>query len=241
MGLADGLLPVRQRIARAAQAAGRAPESVQLLAVSKTKPAAAIRAAYALGQRDFGENYVQELAAKAEELADLSELRWHLIGHLQRNKARRVVELVSAIHSVDSLELVEELAKRAGAAAEQRARRFGESGLRIDVFVEVSIAGEAQKSGVSPAQLGALLDALERRPELRLRGLMCVPPASDEPASARPHFERLRRLRDEHGGSERLPELSMGMTADLEPAIEEGATWVRVGSAIFGARERKAS
>jgi pyridoxal phosphate enzyme (YggS family) len=218
---------VRERIASAALASARPAESITLIAVSKLQPAEAVREAYAAGQRDFGENYVQELVQKAEALADLPELRWHLIGHLQRNKAKQVAPLVTLVHTVDSVELGRELAKRRAAAA---------AGRKLPVLIEVSIAGEEQKHGVAPAGLAELCDGLEALPELTLRGLMCVPPFTEDPALARPHFEALRRLRDAHGGVERLPELSMGMTHDLEQAVAAGATLVRVGTAIFGAR-----
>jgi hypothetical protein len=225
-GVAAGLAAVRERLGRAAAASGRDPAAIQLVAVSKTHPSAAIREAYAAGQRDFGENYVQELLQKAEELKDLTELRWHLIGHLQRNKAKQVAELLALLHTVDTPELATELAKRLAAAPERR----------LPVLVEVSIAGEEQKHGVAPTQLAELLAAVEALPQLALRGLMCVPPLSDDPASARPYFDRLRELQAQHGGAARLPELSMGMTHDLEHAIAAGATLVRVGTAIFGAR-----
>lgn len=229
MSVAAALEQVRQRIHDAALTHGRDASTVKLVAVSKTHPAAAIREAYAAGQRDFGENYVQELVQKAQELADLPELRWHLIGHLQRNKARHVAPLVSLVHTVDSVELARELAKRfAGASPSARDR--------LDVLVEVSIAGELQKHGAPPTEVAALLDAIDALPELALRGLMCVPPLSEDAAAARPHFEALRQLRDQHGGAARLPELSMGMTHDLEHAIAAGATLVRVGTAIFGRR-----
>jgi pyridoxal phosphate enzyme (YggS family) len=229
VSVAAALAQVRQRIHDAALAHGRDASTVKLVAVSKTHPAAAIREAYAAGQRDFGENYVQELVQKAQELADLPELRWHLIGHLQRNKARHVVPLVSLVHTVDSVELARELAKRfAGASPSARER--------LDVLVEVSIAGELQKHGAPPAEVAALLDAIAALPELALRGLMCVPPLSEDAADARPHFEALRQLRDQLGGAARLPELSMGMTHDLEHAVAAGATLVRVGAAIFGRR-----
>jgi PLP dependent protein len=229
IGLA--LAQVRARVEAAAKASGRAPESVKLLAVSKTHPAAAVREAYAAGQRDFGENYVQELEQKAQELRDLADLRWHLIGHLQRNKARVVAPLVSLLHTVDSVELARELGKRREATG---------LGRPLEVLVEVSIAGEAQKHGVAPSELGALLDAVEALPALALRGLMCVPPLSEDAADSRPFFERLAELAAAHGGGARLPELSMGMTPDLEHAVAAGATWVRVGTAIFGARPAKA-
>lgn len=230
--IAARLGEIRARVERAAAVAGR-PGAVELVAVSKSQPASAIRAAYAAGQRHFGENYVQELAQKAAELADLAELRFHLIGHLQRNKARHVVKLAQAIHSVDGVALAEELGKRAqGLEIPEPRRAFGGDS-RLPVLCEVSIAGEAQKSGVAPGALGELLDAVERQPALRLVGLMAVPPLG---VDATPHFEALARLRDAHGGAARLPHLSMGMTADFEQAIAAGATLVRVGSAIFGER-----
>lgn len=230
MSIQAALSEVLGRIEAAARAAGREPQSVRLIAVSKTQPAEAVREAYAAGQRDFGENYVQELVQKAEALRDLPDLRWHLIGHLQRNKAKQVAGLVSMLHTVDSVELGRELAKRRAAAGLHEP---------LPVLVEVSIAGEEQKHGVAPSQLGELLDGLAAQPELRLRGLMCVPPFTADPAQARPHFDALLRLRDQHGGAQRLPELSMGMTHDLEHAVAAGATLVRVGTAIFGARAPK--
>ncbi len=215
----------------AALAAGRDPETVKLVAVSKTHPAEAVREAYAEGQRDFGENYVQELLQKAEALRDLPDLRWHLIGHLQRNKARQVAGLISMLHTVDTAELALELSKRVAGAA---------PGRRLEVLIEVSIAGEAQKHGAAPEELAELLAAIEALPTLSLRGLMCVPPLTEEPAGARPFFEQLASLRQQHGGAQRLPELSMGMTQDLEQAVAAGATLVRVGTAIFGRRPPKA-
>jgi pyridoxal phosphate enzyme (YggS family) len=230
VSIASALQEVRARIEAAARAAGREPTQVKLVAVSKTHPAEAVREAYAAGQRDFGENYVQELVQKAEALRDLSDLRWHLIGHLQRNKAKLVAPLVSLVHTVDSVELGRELAKRRAGAGKSE---------RLPVLVEVSIAGEEQKHGLAPTQLPELLDALEQLPELALRGLMCVPPLTEDAALSRPHFDALVRLRDQHGGVARLPELSMGMTHDLEHAVAAGATLVRVGTAIFGSRPPK--
>jgi pyridoxal phosphate enzyme (YggS family) len=227
VSIGSALAAVQGSIEAAARASGRDASSIRLVAVSKTHPASAIREAYAAGQRDFGENYVQELVQKAEELADLPELRWHLIGHLQRNKVKLVASLVSLLHTVDSLELARELAKRAPSAR------------RLEVLVEVSIAGEEQKHGVAAEELGALLDGIEACPELSLRGLMCVPPFTADPSDSRPHFERLRQLRDRYGGAQRLPELSMGMSHDLPHAVAAGATLVRVGTAIFGARPPK--
>jgi pyridoxal phosphate enzyme (YggS family) len=213
---------VRTRIAAAARSGGRDPSEVRLVAVSKTKDAASIRLAHAAGQRDFGENYAQELVKKAAELEDLRDLRWHFIGHLQRNKAKIVAPVASVVHTVDSARLAEELGKRAPQ--------------RLPVLVEVNVGAEDQKSGCREAVLGAVLDAVEKEPQLRLTGLMTVPPASDEPDASRRFFDELARLRDAHGGPRRLPDLSMGMSHDLEEAIRAGATIVRVGTAIFGAR-----
>jgi len=225
MTIAERLTQARERIARAAERAGRDPNTVRLVAVSKTHPASAIREAYEAGQRDFGENYAQELVRKAESLADLPDLRWHMIGHLQTNKARLVAPLVATVHTVDSPKLAVELGRRALAA-----------GRTINVLVEVNVARDAAKSGCSPDQLGDVLAALREQPALRTRGLMTIPPFTEDPEGARPYFAQLRELRDAHGGAEVLPELSMGMSHDVEVAVEEGATIVRIGTAIFGAR-----
>jgi PLP dependent protein len=240
VSVAAALNDVRARIHAAAVASGREPASVRLVAVSKTQPADAVREAYAAGQRDFGENYVQELMQKAEALRDLPDLRWHLIGHLQRNKARQVVSLVSLVHTVDTAELASELAKRFAGVAETAGAATDRAARRLEVLVEVSIAGEAQKHGAAPAELAKLLESIEALPALSLRGLMCVPPFTEDPADATPFFSELHRLRELHGGAPRLPELSMGMTHDLEAAVSAGATLVRVGTAIFGARPLKA-
>lgn len=233
----ERLRGVLERVERAAALAGR-PGGVRLLAVSKMQPIEALREAYAAGQRDFAENYVQELVRKAEALADCPDARFHLIGHLQRNKAKQAVRFASAIHSVDSLELVRELDKRLESTEIPSERRVFGDDARLPVFVEVSIAGEAQKSGTPPGELASVLEAVEGAARLRLVGLMCVPPLTEDPAASRPFFEALARVRDEHGGSARLPELSMGMTADFEHAIAAGATVVRVGTGIFGERSR---
>ena len=230
MTVAAGLESVRERIRRAATAVGRDPAEVRLVAVSKTKPASAIREAYAAGQRDFGENYAQELEEKAAELVELVDLRWHFIGHLQSNKARVVARVAHLVHTVDGPSLTRELGKRFAAASESR----GESGARLPVLVEVNVGGEAQKHGASPADLGEVLAAVDREPALLLRGLMTIPPSDLE--AARRAFEALASLRSGHGGAARLAELSMGMSDDLEIAVACGATLVRVGSAIFGAR-----
>lgn len=230
LSVADGLARVRDRIHRAATAVGREAADVRLVAVSKTKPSSSIREAYAAGQRDFGENYAQELGQKAEELADLIELRWHFIGHLQSNKARVVARAAHVVHTVDTPPLARELGKRFAAVSESR----GDDGARLPVLVEVNVGGEAQKHGASPSDLAAVLAAVDREPALVLRGLMTMPPSDLE--AARRAFEALSSLRNAHGGAARLPELSMGMSEDLEIAIASGSTLVRVGSAIFGAR-----
>jgi pyridoxal phosphate enzyme (YggS family) len=217
-GLRSRLEQVQARIAAAARRAGRDPASVRLIAVSKLQPAEAIRAAYELGQRDFGENYAQELRDKMELLADLPDIRWHAIGPLQSNKARYVAGR-ALVHTLDRPELARALLAR------HRPMRC---------LVAVNVAEEAQKSGVTPEALPSLLEEL-RLPDLELAGLMCIPPHGEEPEDARSWFRMLRELRDRHlpGG-----ELSMGMSEDLEVAIEEGATLVRVGTAIFGERPR---
>jgi PLP dependent protein len=223
--IAARLGDVRRQIEEAAARAGR-PGGVRLLAVSKTKPPEAIRAAYAAGQRDFGENYAQELAQKAAALGDLDGIVWHFIGRLQRNKAKQVVEVARSVHTVDRVELAEELGKRAAAR-----------GVSVDVLIEVSVSGEAQKGGCAPEDLGRVLDAVRKAPSLRAVGLMTIPPETPDAEGARPTFAALRALRDRHGGASELPELSMGMTHDFRVAIEEGSTIVRVGTAIFGARQ----
>ena len=222
--IAEALAGVRARIDRAAASVSRAPDTVRLVAVSKTKPASAVREAYEAGQRDFGENYAQELAEKAEALADLPDIRWHFIGHLQSNKAKLVAPIAHLVHTVDSASLVRELAKRV--------EKLGRDRLRV--LVEVNVGGEAQKHGAKPDDLPMLLEAVSAEPNLLLQGLMTIPPHDlDE---ARRAFEGLAALRERHGGAARLPELSMGMTDDLEVAVACGATMVRVGTAIFGAR-----
>lgn len=221
--IAERLAAVRARIAEATTRAGRPDGSVRLLAVSKTKSEAQIREAYAAGQRDFGENYAQELASKAMALADLKDLRWHMIGPLQRNKAKLVVPVAKVVHTVDRVELAEELSKRAAG-----------TGKTPQVLLEVNVAGEASKAGCTPEGAVGLAALVRGLPHLDLVGLMTIPPDTDDRELARPFFRRLRELRDALGGG--LSELSMGMSHDFEIAIEEGATIVRVGTAIFGAR-----
>jgi pyridoxal phosphate enzyme (YggS family) len=225
--IAENLRLVRQRIARSCDGAGRPAQSVTLLAVSKTFDATAVRLAFAAGQRDFGENYVQEALAKVDALADLrAELVWHLIGPLQSNKTRAVAEHFDWVHSVDRLKLAERLSA-------QRPSRLG----ALQICLQVNISGEASKSGLAPAEVSEVAQAVLRLPGLRLRGLMAIPePAADFEAQRVPH----RALRDLLLSLQReglaLDTLSMGMSADLEAAVAEGATLVRVGSAIFGER-----
>jgi len=203
---------------RAAAIRARVPAGVTLVAVSKTQPAEAIREAYAAGLRDFGENYAQEWRAKADALADLADLRWHFVGSLQTNKVKLLAGRVAYVHAVDRLELARELSKRWAAL-----------GKTVQVFLEVNTGGEETKGGCAPAEVEALAGAVRGLPGVELAGLMCIPPPEGDP---RPHFRTLRALRDRLG----LRELSMGMSGDWESAIEEGATMIRVGTAIFGAR-----
>ena len=215
----------RAHDAEAARAAGRPADAVRLVAVSKFHPAGAVAELAGLGQRDFGENYVQEARAKQEALADLP-LRWHAIGPVQTNKAKDVAGRFALIHTVDSERLAEALARRL------------EPGIEQEVLIQVNIGYEPQKAGVEPGGLAALMERLLTAPRLRVRGLMCLPPRCGEGEEARPYFARLRELRDE---AERrfgvdLPHLSMGMSGDYRQAVAEGATLVRVGTDIFGPR-----
>ena len=227
--IAARVAAVRERIARAAERASRAAGEVRLVAVSKTHPAEAVRAAFAAGVRDFGENRVQEAEPKIAATADLapSGLRWHLVGHLQSNKARRAATLFEVVESVDSLDLALRLA-RAGA----------ETGRAVRALVQVDLAGEATKFGLPEAELLATLETLRGKEGLRVEGLMVLPPFFEDPEGARPYFRRLRALSERAHAAGLLEgrELSMGMSHDLEAAIEEGATIVRVGTAIFGER-----
>jgi pyridoxal phosphate enzyme (YggS family) len=219
------LAAVRERIERAARAAGRDARDVRLLAVSKRQPESAIREAYRLGLRSFGENYAQELVSKAGATGDLADIEWHMIGHLQTNKARVVAPVASVIHSVDSTYVATELGKR-----------VAKLGRTLGVLIEVNVAKDDAKTGCSPSELGDVMAAVQANPALELRGLMTMPPYLDDPQKARPFFAGLRALQTLHGGAAVLPELSMGMSHDLEAAIAEGATIVRVGTALFGER-----
>ena len=224
--ISHALDAVQQRIAAAERAAGRAPHSVQLVAVSKTFPADAIRAAYVAGSRDFGENYVQELTEKAAELQDLPDLIWHFIGPLQSNKTRPVAEAAHWVHSVERLKIAQRL-------SEQRPAHLPP----LNICLQVNVSGEASKSGCTPDELPALARAARELPHLVLRGLMCIPDPSAAPDVLRNQFAQLRQLRDQlNSEGMALDVLSMGMSADIELAIADGATHVRVGSAIFGQR-----
>lgn len=223
---------INQRIAAACGRAGRQVSEITLVAVSKTVPAERIREAIEAGVRTLGENRVQEAAAKIPELKPLADeynVQWHLIGHLQSNKARRAVELFDAVHSVDSFKLAERLDGIAG-----------ELGKRLPVFIEVNLGGEQSKAGVAPDDVFLLCEQIGKFANLELKGLMTVPPFFDDPEDARPFFQRLRRMRDDAQQTglvgEQFTDLSMGMSNDFEVAIEEGATFVRVGTALFGAR-----
>lgn len=214
---------VAARIREAAQAVDRDPATVGLLAVSKTQPAAAIREAAAAGIRDFGENYLQEALDKQAELSDLP-LAWHFIGPIQSNKTKSIAEHFDWVHSVDRLKIAQRL-------SDQRPAELPP----LNICLQVNVSGEASKSGCAPEELPQLAQAVAAMPRLRLRGLMCIPAPSEDPAEQRAAFARLRALRDEL--SLTLDTLSMGMSQDLEAAIAEGATWVRIGTALFGARD----
>ncbi len=213
------------RIARAAEGSGRDPGEVTLVAVSKRHSVEAIREAYAAGQRHFGENYAQELRDKAEALADLEGIRWHFIGHLQRNKAKYMFPAEAVVETVDAIPLVDEL--------DRQAARHGKT---IECLVQVNVGEEAQKSGIPADETEPLLEAVEARDHLTLAGLMTIPPFDLDADETRVHFKALKALQRDHGGPGRLPHLSMGMSHDFEEAVEEGATLVRVGTAIFGRR-----
>lgn len=219
MSVRERLAEVRERIERVCARSGRESSAITLVAVTKVFPITAIREAYEAGLRDFGENYVQEFEAKAPEVQDLSAARFHLIGHLQSNKARKAAELFQVIQTVDSAKL---------------ARRLDEAGRPLDVMLEVKLSTEQAKSGADPAELPELIDAVRASKYLRLTGLMTMPPWSDDAEPSRPYFRNLRELAARLG----LPHLSMGMSHDFEVAIEEGATHIRVGTALFGKRKK---
>jgi pyridoxal phosphate enzyme (YggS family) len=236
MSVAENIVRVREQIAAAARRAARNPEEITLMGVSKTFPVERIREAYAAGLRVFGENRVQEFAAKADALRDLRDAEWHLIGHLQTNKAAKATELFHAVDSVDSVRMAEKL----NACAES-------AGKTLSVLIEINVGAEQAKSGVAPNpdeqgsdELDEILQGAPRWGNLNIHGLMTVPPYTEDPEGSRPYFGQLRQIRDSIA-RRNLPQismaaLSMGMSHDFEVAIEEGATCVRVGTAIFGER-----
>jgi pyridoxal phosphate enzyme (YggS family) len=233
MSIPGNIAAVRERVAEAARRAGRRPDEIALMAVSKTHPPERIREAHAAGLRLFGENRVQEFAGKAGALVDLPGAEWHMIGHLQTNKTGKAIELFHAVDSVDSVKLAEKLDAAARAV-----------GKKLSVLIEINVGGEAAKSGVAPdsRELEELLLAAPRLEALEFRGLMTVPPFTDDPNAARLYFRELRELRNAIA-ARKLPAidmdgLSMGMSHDFEVAIEEGSTCVRVGTAIFGERRK---
>ena len=221
--IAENIAKVGERIRAAAQASGRDLDHIGLLAVSKTKPAAAVREAYAAGIRDFGENYLQEALEKQAELSELP-LIWHFIGPIQSNKTKPIAEHFAWVHSVDRLKIAQRL-------SEQRPADLPP----LNICLQVNVSAEDSKSGCAPAELAALAQAVSQLPNLRLRGLMAIPEPTDDVAAQQAAFARLRELRD--GLPLTLDTLSMGMSHDLDAAIAEGATWVRIGTALFGARD----
>lgn len=217
--LADRLARVRERIENACARAGRDPASVRLLAVTKVFGPEMIRTGYELGLRDFGENYVQEMERKAPFLADLAGARFHLIGHLQSNKTKKAALLFSSVDSVDTVKI---------------AQRLDAESMPLEAMIEVKLSAEESKSGAGVEQLPEIIEAIRSSRNLKLVGFMTVPPWSEDAEMSRPYFAQLRGL----AGRYAIPELSMGMSNDLEVAIEEGATWVRIGTAIFGRRRK---
>jgi hypothetical protein len=226
----DRVARVLERIAHAAARSGRSPESVRLVAVSKTHPVERVAEAYEAGVKVFAENYVQEAEGKVQAFPGAE---WHLIGKLQANKAKKAVSLFAWIQAVDSPRLLVELS-----------RRCVEAGKTLPVLIEVNLAGEGSKAGIPPDELQALLSSAVTLPGVRVRGLMAIPPMTEDPEESRPYFARLRELMSRcvyaEGATGEMTELSMGMSSDFETAIEEGATMVRVGTAIFGSRARRA-
>jgi len=231
MSIAENIARVRERINDAARRAGRSPHEISLMAVSKTYGVERIREAYEAGVRLFGENRVQEFAGKSEALGGLADAQFHLIGHLQTNKAAKAAELFAAVDSVDSLRLAQKL----NSSAQQSKKTLG-------ILIEINVGGEAAKSGLPPQspELEKILAAAPQLTNLEFRGLMTIPPFTEDPQNARPYFHKLRDLRDEIAARKlaamRMYVLSMGMSHDFEVAIEEGSTCVRVGTAIFGER-----
>jgi hypothetical protein len=226
--IAENLNRVREQIAQSAAKAGRADDDIELVAITKTHPAERVHEAFDAGQQLFGESRVQEARAKIPELP--SVLRWHFVGHLQKNKIRHALPLFELFHSVDSLALAQEMNRIAN-----------EQGMHPRVLLEVNVTGEGSKFGFKPETVCAEIESLLALPRLSIEGLMCIPPLAEEAEGSRKYFVQLRELRDalEKEFNLRLPRLSMGMTNDFAVAVEEGATLVRVGTAIFGERSKK--
>lgn len=227
--LAVRLASVRARLTAATEKSGRRPDEVRLISISKTHPASIVKQVMALGASDFGENRVQEAEGKIAEIGR-NKVRWHLVGHLQANKARRAVNLFDVIHSVDSVDLAQRLDRLCAEEGREK----------LPILIQVDLGHEVTKSGIDESELNHLVETIEPLVHLELMGLMTLPPFFDDPEQSRPFFRRLRELRDELNGrgafGDRTGELSMGMTHDFEIAIEEGATMVRIGTAIFGER-----
>jgi PLP dependent protein len=235
--IGENILRVQERLAAAASKVGREKSEITLIAVSKTHPAEAIRAAYDAGVRHFGENRVQEWEGKRAPIAELPEAVWHLVGHLQANKSARAARLFHTVDSVDDFSLAQRLDRARAEAATTSSAGVAIPG-KLRVLLEVHIAGEEAKSGISIEDLPALAEKVPGLVNLDFAGLMCIPPLSKNPESVRPYFQKLRQLRDELSSrlGLPLPVLSMGMSHDFEVAIEEGATEVRIGAAVFGGR-----
>jgi PLP dependent protein len=233
MSIVENIARVRERIAEAARRAGRKSDEITLMGVSKTFPAERIREAYAAGLRVFGENKVQEFSAKADALRDLRDAEWHMIGHLQTNKAAKAAELFDAVDSIDSVRMAEKLNASANSA-----------GKTLSVLIEINVGSERAKSGIAPDsdELEQILQSAPRWSNLKIQGLMTIPPYTEDPEGSRPYFRQLRQIRDSIAARAQptvgTAVLSMGMSHDFEVAIEEGATCVRVGTAIFGERAK---
>lgn len=224
MSIAQNLDHLRKSVAEVCSRVGREPSSVRILAVSKLQPIELIEEAYVAGIRDFGENYVQELVEKRRRLMHLNGIRWHLIGHLQTNKVKTVIQEADCFHALDSEKLIREIVKRASRP--------------WPVFIEVNVDDELSKTGIHPEVLGGIVRKVRQEPLLKLEGLMCIPEPRPEPALMRPAFRKLGVLAREHSAGGPLA-LSMGMSADFEVAVEEGSNWIRVGTRLFGDRSAR--
>ena len=229
MGIKEALEVINNKIENASEKSGRSASDITILAVSKQVESGRIKQAYEHGHRSYGENYVQEFVSKYEELSHLDDIDWHFIGHLQKNKVKYIIDKVCMIHSVDKISLAEEINKRAG-----------KLGILMPILIEVNLGGEESKSGINPDELSSFLEQLSGFEHIKISGLMALPPYCEDPEDSRKFFKTLRELRDEYKSSyNSLDELSMGMSHDYDVAVEEGATIVRIGTAIFGERPKK--